>query len=141
MDDLKEEIVLHLAELSNLKVTANYDQMSDPDDEEFHWDLHEDENKVQESEWITKEATGARLGTITLRNKTKLYFTPHIKAAFGKSPNPFHQYTRPSEEMFLADLVSPDSFDEAISKLKHALNVLNIAKPPKGIGPFGSFKF
>lgn len=128
LDDLKDEIVSHLADLSGLivneaKVETLYGYMTGQDDETITiWTLSEDPDKAQESEWIIK-APGGDVGQIILQG-TKLYF----KRAFG-APYPY-----PAEErMFLADLIAPDSFDEAIEQLKQFLKVANLCKPPGGV--------
>lgn len=127
LNDLKQEIVSHLADMSNLKIgdvsehkSWSYDTQKD---EITHttWEILEDEEKPQNSDWIEKETASVSLGVVSLEG-TKLYFTPKIT----------------SEKMFLGDLVAPDSFDEAIKVLSHSLKILNICKPPKGAGQFGS---
>jgi hypothetical protein len=137
LEDLKSEIVSHLAEMSNLKVGEGietsrwvYDHTTGTGQQELqqtNWNIYEDENKAQNSDWIEKEATGDVLGVVTLEG-TKLYFKPEYHSHLNDQP----------EQMLLGDIVAPDSFEKAIEVLSHALKVLNVCKPPKGSGQFGS---
>jgi hypothetical protein len=124
MEDLKDDIVEELAGLSGMTispcvstkayVTIGVGRQEEVDRHE--WTLSEDPTKAVKSKWIEKESTGVEVGTVILEG-TKLYFKSAVNI----------------EQMFLSDLIDPASFDEAIKKLKHALNVSNTIKMPNGM--------
>lgn len=148
LEDLKDEIVSHLAEMSNLRVgkaqeTVKYGvyHSNTPNDDDIiitTWSIYEDTNKAESSEWIEKDCSGDCLGEVILE-ETKLYFQPGYKPKDGDASSIVNYNTaHGGEKIFLGDLVAPDSFEKAIKVLSHALKVLNICKPPKGVGQFGS---
>ena len=132
LDDLKDEIVAELAQLSDMNVSEGVSS------KEWHktgqrtgiaanagnyvettvWTLSEDPKKNTVSTWIPKMASTQDVGKVILVG-TKLYFKPALS----------------SEKIYLSDLIEPDSFDVAIEKMKHALNVAKAAKTPFGMPP------
>ena len=124
MEDLKDEILTELAGLSGMTISPcrsykDFATIGVGREEEIdchEWTLTEDPTKATKSEWIEKASTKIDVGVVSLEG-TKLYF----------------KSTQAVERMFLSDLIDPASFDSAIEKLKHALNVSNIIKLPNGM--------
>jgi hypothetical protein len=124
MEDLKDEIVEELAGLSGMtvspcrssKVYVSVGVGRQEEVDRHEWTLSEDPTKATKSKWIAKESSEVEVGTVILEG-TKIYFKSAVNI----------------DKIYLSDLIDPASFDEAIKKLKHALNVSNTIKMPNGM--------